>query len=403
MTMPDLTFYHNLAMRARRHPALHRPLRKIRRLLTEKIPALLPDFLRAVAPSGDFRLGPPKSPFSIYKSLLEKDPPPHRVILTGQGSPKTTPGSLQIVCNLHQHECQPWPVFWSRHKDARLVSSSLALLDGQKRVALESIYGNIGWKDDPAWNYPVLPKPVELSGNWTSLVSRWCPSGGVPTFTHWILDALPRLAMLPEFPPDTKILVPSKLAAYQKETLQLLGLLDRIRYAPEKHLIAENYFFASPTAMIDCYNPFGVDFLREKFLPLADKNHSGPKKFLIHRANKSRGIVNEAEVYGFFRNLGWEIVDTEKLTFAQEIKLFNDAEAVGGVFGSGFTNAIWCKKGCKLLPFVADSWLDGYVEWIAEVVGAEFHYRIFPSDYAMRARVDLKTVGEMLNSTGLSK
>ena len=92
---------------------------------------------------------------------------------------------------------------------------------------------------------------------------------------------------------------------------------------------------ASPTAMIDCYNPFGVNFLREKFLPKMDKNYSGPKKFVIHRSNKSRGIVNEAEVYDFFRKLGWEIVDTEKLTFAQEIKLFNDAEAVTGVFGSG--------------------------------------------------------------------
>jgi Glycosyltransferase 61 len=396
--MPDLTLYHNLAMRARRHPALHRPLRKIRQLFTEKIPGLLPEFLRVVSPADNFRFGPPKGSFSIYESLSQKNPPPHRVILTNQGSPKTTPDSLQIICNLRQHECQPWPVFWSNHKNARLVASSLALLDERKRVATESGYGGVCMEDDPSWRYAILPEPVSLAGNWTSLVSRWCPNGGVPTFTHWILDALPRLAMLPEFPPDTKILVPSKLAAYQKETLRLLGLLDRIRYAPEKHLLVENYFFASPTAMIDCYNPFGVNFLREKFLPLMDKNYSGPKKFLIHRANKSRGIVNEAEVYDFFCARGWEIIDTEKLTFAQEIKLFNDAEAVGGVFGSGFTNAIWCRPGCKLLPFVADCWLDGYVEWIAQVVGAEFHYRIFPSDHAMRAQVDLKTVGEMLRA-----
>jgi glycosyl transferase family 61 len=401
--MPDINFYHDLKMRSRRHPTLHRPLRKIRRLLAEKIPAAFTGLLRALAPANSFRFGPPKSSFSIYQSLSQKNPPANRILLTGQGAPKTTADSLMVVSNLKQHICQPWPVFWSRHKSARLVSPSLALLDGRKRVALECVYGDIGWKDDPAWNYLILPKPVPLAGNWTSLVSRWCPNGGVPTFTHWILDALPRLAMLPEFPPDTKILVPSKLAAYQKETLQLLGLLDRVRHAPEPHLIVENYFFASPTAMIDCYNPFGVNFLREKFLPLADKNYSGPKKFLIHRANKSRGIVNEAETYEFFRKRGWAIIDTEKLTFAQEIKLFNDAKAVGGVFGSGFTNAIWCRPGCKLIPFVADCWLDGYVEWIAQVVGAEFHHRIFPSDHAMRARVNLKTVEEMLATTGLAK
>jgi hypothetical protein len=401
--MPDTTLYYDLMMRSRRHPAIHRPLRKFRRLMTEKIPMLLLDLFRAVAPAGSPRLGPPKGSFSIHQSLLCESRRPKRIVLTDQGAPKTTPGSLQIVSSLNQHACQPWPVFWSYHKNARLVASSLALLDGRKHVCREAVYGDICLQDDPAWHYVSLPKPVSLAGNWTSIVSRWTPNDGVPTFTHWILDALPRLAMLPEFPPDTKILVPSKLAGYQKETLALLGLADRVRPAPEPHLILENYFFSSPTAMIDCYNPFGVNFLREKFLPLADKNYSGPKKFLIHRSNKSRGIINEAEVYEFFRKSGWEIVDTEKLTFAQEIKLFNDAEAISGVFGSGFTNAVWCRPGCKLLPFVADCWLDGYVEWIAEVVGAEFHYRIFPSDSAMRAQVNLETVEEMLRATGLSK
>lgn len=401
--MPDVTFYHNLKMRSRRHPALHRPLRKIRQLLTEQIPALLVDLLRVLAPESTLHFGAPKSSFSVYQSLHFEDRRPGRVLLSDQDAPRVSPDSLMVLSRMQQHACQPWPVFWSRHQNARLVASTLALLDGRKRVCRESVYGDICLKDDPAWNYVRLPKAVSLPGNWTSVVSRWCPNDGVPTFTHWILDALPRLAMLVEFPPDTKILVPAKLAGYQMETLKLLGLLDRVRHAPERHLRVENYFFAAPTAMIDSYNPFGVNFLRAQFLPKMDHNYSGPKKFLIHRANKSRGIVNEAEVYEFFRNRGWEIIDTEKLTFAQEIKLFNDAEAITGVFGSGFTNAIWCRPGCKLLPFVADCWLDGYVEWIAQVVGAEFHCRIFPSDHAMRAQVDLKTVGEMLRTTGLSQ
>jgi capsular polysaccharide biosynthesis protein len=276
------------------------------------------------------------------------------------------------------------------------------LLDDQKRVAMESIYGAVCQPDDPAWRYLTLPEPVTLAGNWTSLVSRWCPNDAVPTFTHWILDALPRLLMLAEFPADTKILVPSKLAGYQRETLQLLGLHDRVRLTPERHLRVENYFFAAPTAQIDCYNPRAVEFLRSQFLPKMDLSYSGPKKFLIHRSHKSRGIVNEAEVYEFFTRRGWAIVDTEKLTFAQELKLFNDAEAITGVFGSGYTNALWCRPGCKLLPFVADTWLDGYVEWIAEVLGLEFHWRLFPSDHAMRAKVDLTRVEEMLRGAGLA-
>jgi len=399
--MPDLTFYNQLTMESRRWPVLHQRLKWARRFFGKRLPGIGADIVRAVAPATTFRIGAPKGSFSIHQSLLGEECRPARVILTDQGSPQAGPESMMVRSNSRQHLCQPWPVFWSRHHHARLVTSSLALLDAQKRLCRESVYNDFAMEDDPAWRYFVLPKATELAGNWTSIISRWCPNFEPPTFTHWILDALPRLAMLQDFPADTGILVPERLAGYQKETLKLLGLLDRVRHTPERHLIVQNYFFAAPTAMIDCYNPFGVNFLRDQFLPKADPTYSGPKKFLIHRNKKSRGIVNETEVYDFFRERGWEIVDTEKLTFAQEIKLFNDADAISGIFGSGFTNIIWCRPGCKVLPFVADQWIDGYVEWLAQAVGAKFQYRIFPSDHAIRAHIDLDAVKEMLRTDDL--
>ena len=77
-------------------------------------------------------------------------------------------------------------------------------------------------------------------------------------FSLAVGNALPRLALLKEFPPDTGIMAPTALAGYQKETLKLLGLLDRVRHSPEKHLFVENYYFSAPTAMISTYNPYGV-------------------------------------------------------------------------------------------------------------------------------------------------
>jgi len=59
----------------------------------------------------------------------------------------------------------------------------------------------------------------------------------------------------------------------------------------------------------------------------------------------------------FFQKLGWVVIDTETLTFAQEIELFANAEAFAGVLGSGFTNAIWSRPGCKVITFVADNWV----------------------------------------------
>ena len=232
--------------------------------------------------------------------------------------------------------------------------------------------------------------------------SRWVPNPGVPTFSHWIQDALPRLALLKEFPPDTKILVPGKLAAYQQETLRLLGLLDRVRYTPEPHVLVENYYFSSPVAMIANYNPYAVNWLRAAFLPLADKAYQGPKRFIIQRQGKTRGIQNEGEVNDFFQKLGWAIIDTETLTFAQEIKLFKDAEAYAGIFGSGFTNSLWSPPGCKVITFMADSWVDGGIEAICVANRLDYHWQIFPSDHQMVATVDLGGVKKLLAKAGLA-
>jgi hypothetical protein len=399
--MPGMTFQHNLAMRTRRWPALHRPLKKIRRLLMEEIPMFMLNLLRVIAPAGNLRCGPPKGSFSIYQSLLFENHRPSRIVLTDQGAPKTTPASLLVISGLGQHTCQPWPVFWSRHKNARLVSRSLALLDEKKRICRETVNGDICLEDDPAWRYWILPKPVTLAGNWTSLVSRWTPNTGVPPFSHWVLDALPRLALLKEFPADTKILVPAALAGYQKETLKLLGLLDRVRYTPEPHVIVENYYFSAPTAMISTYNPYGVNWLRSAFLPLGDKSYKGPKRFIIQRKGKARGIKNEAAVNEFFRELGWAIIDTETLTFAQEIELFAQAEAFAGVLGSGFTNGVWSPPGCKVITFVADSWVDSWVEWICDVNQLDYHWQIFPSDHEMMINVDLGEIKKILAQANL--
>src|SRR5581483_4365711 len=155
--MPDLTFYNQLTMESRRWPALNPPLRRTRRFLAGTIPAMFADLARIFSPRSCFRIGPPKSSFSIYQSLRCENRPA-RVLVTDQGAPKATEGSMLVISKCLQHACQPWPIFWSQHPNARLVASSLALLDDRKRLCRESAYNDFAMEDDPAWRYLYLPK-----------------------------------------------------------------------------------------------------------------------------------------------------------------------------------------------------------------------------------------------------
>jgi capsular polysaccharide biosynthesis protein len=235
------------------------------------------------------------------------------------------------------------------------------------------------------------------------VVSRYMPLGHPREYGHWILEMLPRLALLDEFPPDTRIITQNYQLKYQVESLEMLGLLDRCRWTSEQHLRIENYYYSAQPSMIACYNPYAVRWIRDKFLPLvAADTRPTPARFFVRRHGALRNMVNEEEVLAFFRGIGWEIVDSAELTFADQIRYFSRAEAICAIHGSGLTNALWCKPGAKLLELFADSYLASDAEWIAMCLPPTVHrHLIFPADHNISALVDLDRVRNSLRELDL--
>lgn len=338
------------------------------------------------------RFGPPDGVFSVYKILLCGCPKINgRIVLHDQGVPRVAEQSLLVESQLGQHLEQPYPIFWSEHPHAQLVSPSLALLN-QKRLCAESVYNETRWRYDSASRFFRLPPPTKLKGNWTSLLSRWVPiDKRAPIYGHWLHDALPRLALLPEFPSDTGILIPPVLGPAQKESLKLMGLWDRCRPTSELHLEIERYFFSSPTSMIDCYNPYSVRFIRETFLPKRDTDYRGPRKFFLERTSKHRPLKNSAEVCEFFRQKGWTVVRDMDLSFAQTIKLFSEADALCSMLGSNMSNIMFCKPGCTVMQLVPDVWMDGWIDWVAQAVDSNYHSAVLPCRATDPRNIIIKT------------
>jgi hypothetical protein len=393
-----------LAFRLRRWPFLHRIGRWFRAVLWNAVREGFWEFARALC--ADCRnFGPPGRTFSLYQYLRTGWPRTNgRILLHDQGSPRVDGSMIIIQSGMQQHALQPWPIFWAEARGACLVTESLALIDENKALCIESAYSERCWRHDPASRFFRWPPPVQLTGNWTSIVSNWTPTVGVPIYGHWIHDALPRLALLPEFPPDTRIIVPPKLAPYQIESLKLLGLWERCRPTAEFHLRVERYFFSSPVSMIDCYNPYAVRFLRDAFLPKADPAYSGPRKFFFQRTGKRRSVANMEEICEFFRGKGWGVVKDVELGFAETIKLFSEADALCSNMGSGLSNVVFCKPGCTVMQLVPDIYLDGWVDWIAQVNQLNYHARIIPCGGPLTDTVEIPTelIQEFFHSRGVA-
>ena len=256
----------------RQFPAIHRMAKGLGRSAAD----LVIGFFRRIIPTG-WRWGPPKGFFCEYE-MLQKGQLRGRILFASQPVPPADPNSLRKLCGMRQDEFQPWPAFWSHHSPARLVGKTLVLINDQKNLSLEGAFGAHCARNDPAYRTLFLPPAKRLDGNWTSIVNQW--SNG---FYHWFMDALSRLVMLPELPPDTRVIVPARLAAYQQDTLRWLGLENRIRPTDESHLRPEHYYFCSATAMTGCYDPHAVAFLRRAFLDRADPTYDPPRRFYLRR------------------------------------------------------------------------------------------------------------------------
>lgn len=395
------SFKQQIIFRFRRLPWLYDPMRAVYRGVTNCALGLC----RALLPTGP-RFGLPKGFFSDYE-LLQKKAVNGRILLQSQSLPNIVPGGVRHACNPTHDVFQPWPIFWTQHDQARLIGSTLVVMDEQNRLCREGAFGAAlakGHKaprvqhapeNDPAYRSLIRPEATVLKGNWTSLLSRWGADAG---YYHWFMDALPRLSMLPDLPADTQVIVPPRLASFQWETLRWLGLEKRVRQTPEKHLLVEHYYFCSMTSMTNFYNPFAVDFLRRSFLNQADLSYDPPRRFYLRRVGKVRPILNEKEVLDLFERKGWAIVDTEALTQARQIRLFSQAEMICAPHGAGLTNLLWCQPGCKVLELCPTTYLNGIFEDIAECVKADHRTLIVEADNAYRTTVDVKQIETALQS-----
>jgi len=202
-------------------------------------------------------------------------------------------------------------------------------------------------------------------------------------YFHWIVDVLPRIALLRQAGVDFDrvdgFVVNSRQLPFQRETLNRLGIpdskiieSDRVPYIQARQLLVPS--FASPTGWLQ---PWGLEFLRRTFLPLAEADSRDyPDRIYVSRATaRHRRVLNEAEVMAVLEPLGFVRILPEKLSFSQQVALFSRAKVVIGPHGSGLTNLAFCRPGTKAIEFISPHYDRHYYWVISQALGLE-HYAI---------------------------
>ena len=309
------------------------------------------------------------------------------------------PSEIPVNSELHaaaldQDGFEDWETMWSKRENVRLVGPSLAHVDFKGRVCREALYGP-HFKTDPVWLRRGKSPLRSISGNTTSIVSRWNVGSN---FFHHFLDGLSRLTYLDQFPDDCAILVPKNPKPFAIRSYELLGISDRLIETGSEDWNIESYWFAAPTMLSGCPDPLGVHWLRKQFLP--SRRPLPTRKIYLERKARTRSLVNHEEVRRIFQKRDWEIIDPGDLGLDEQIAIFSEASAVVGAHGAALTNLLWAPPTTRILELMPSGRRNGCYAGIAHVIGQDHKAVVCKSDRQGTMRVDTRVLVPLVSEMG---
>lgn len=174
--------------------------------------------------------------------------------------------------------------------------------------------------------------------------------GGLANYYHWLLDYLPRLRLLSEDLATLPLAVNAGLAAYQADSLEVLGITPErlLPLEPAQAVSFGRLVVPDLGTLHQQAHPDTLSWLRQVFGPA--ESRVGGRRLWISRADATlRRVVNEDEAVAA---LGCERVIIGTMTIRQQAALFAEADLIVAPHGAALTNVLFCRPGTRVVELM---------------------------------------------------
>ncbi len=280
-------------------------------------------------------------------------------------------------------------------ENVKIINGTLLILI-EKNLALVEGYGDLHWanfklnKWPNAHHYPsarikyykkpIINKKIKLyrANDKIKKIKKgiYLSTRNDDQVYHWIFDNLSRLycidkiSKLKTYP----LIIKNQLSKFQKRTLKLLGIKNKIIYEKNYDIEVKKLIFPSiPSPPV--LNKYTLNWLRNKFLLNIKKNHlfkktNFPKKIFISRNDSNhRKIINENELSEKLQNIGYKIINLSKLKVEHQILLFNNADKIILPHGAAGIHLLFIKKNTKIFEIQSPDQLNNSLYLISKNFG----------------------------------
>lgn len=213
------------------------------------------------------------------------------------------------------------------------------------------------------------PTPLDENG----LVVAAAPA----PFFHWIFETLPNLLTALELDPEVRILLPAQYPTFVRQALELRlgGLFDQRVAITEGPVRVPNLLLLQTEVDAGFVPPITIDILRNYYLPNYSSLPAGYRDVYISRRYvPRRAMSNEAALEEALRKRGFEIVYSEHLSFADQVKLFSQARKVVALHGAGMSNLVWAPAGLQVLEIFPNGYFNDCYARLTVQLGHEYDY-----------------------------
>jgi capsular polysaccharide biosynthesis protein len=257
--------------------------------------------------------------------------------------------------------------------NASVTHDSGIVVSASGTAAVEDISG-FGFGGDTPTNplrLPYLPRPRRVEGTVAVLTT-----GSHHNYYHWLTEALPRFDLYAASGlPIDRYYAPRR-HAFHRDAVALLGITpDRILPAVRNAHVSVDRLVAS--RVHDGLSRAKVDALHHRLTAaVGAAPTTAPRIFIRRLGHGARRLVNEAAVLRALESLGFVPCRPETLSFADQIRLFSQAECVVGPHGAGLTNLLFCREGTKVVEIGTPYRLWPCFREIAHHRGLDYHLHL---------------------------
>lgn len=217
-----------------------------------------------------------------------------------------------------------------------------------------------------------------------------------PSFSyyHWLVEYLPRVRALEHYERATDetpdILIEPSPPDWLLDTLELVGIQQERcvewegKEARVDRLVVPKHFEKSRGEFL-YPAPEDYQWLRSRVLSHEEVRNIPTGEFsdriYISRQDATeRRVVNFEEVTDTLRSMGFVPYELEELSFAEQARMFSQAEMIVGPHGAGLTNVVFASDSAQIIDLINEDRLTPgpdyayYYFVIAYLLGLEYDY-----------------------------